>query len=240
MTANRPYELYFKAGATLSNVRMSVTRLAPVGNGLATTVLALAVAPVSETTFRGAAGTQFSPSSAFQAIAIPGRMLFDPANSSGITNSSQSAKVNAAATGSGFARRSLDFPGGFVPAWAEQRRQAVDLMGSFAFSAPPGGLPAVGGDTPIASVALTAGATPLNPNSDGLIDPSGASLPLTEGRVYADNAPSGGGYVNIVAKSQRGIYELKPSVFAPGNTADLRLDHVVLQRLAGPASGSAR
>jgi hypothetical protein len=232
VTANRPYELYFKAGATLSNVRMSVTRLAPAGNGLVTTVLALTVAPVSETQFRVAAGTQFSPSSSFQAIAIPGRMLFDGANAAGITNSSQSAKVNASASGSGFARRTLDFPGGFFLPGLSNGGRRVDLMGSFAFSAPPGGLPAVGGDTPIASVALTAGTTPLNSNSDGLIDPSGTSLPLTEGRVYGDNAPSGGGYVNIVAKSQRGIYELKPSVFAPGNTADLRLDHVVLQRLA--------
>ena len=131
------------------------------------TVLALAVAPVSETTFRGSGRHAVQPELCLPGDRHPGAYAVRPGElRSDITDSSQSAKVNAAATGSGSRCRTVDFPAGSA-ARAEQRRQARRRLARFRRSRlPPGGCRRRRADTPMASVALVGGTAPLNPDSD--------------------------------------------------------------------------
>ncbi len=232
----KSFELYFKAGAPLTQVRLSFRRdvANPAANTVAMSMANLTIVPVTSAQYFGAPGTPAAPNGSFQAIAFPGRMLLPAANDDDVTDSTQSAKVNIATSGSGVALKTVELPSAFRLPGTGAGGTDVDELARFRLSLPTGSSPGNNADTPLATVALVSGSgAPPPPASfdSRWVGATETSFPLTHGQVFIDGVGNGGNAINVLAKTRRGADQVTPALYATGATGGLRIDHVVLQRL---------
>jgi hypothetical protein len=233
---SKNFELYFKAGAPLSQVKLSFGRdvANPAGNTVTMTMSNLTIVPVTSDQYFAAPGTPAVPNGRFQAIAFPGRMLLPLANDDDVTDSTQSAKVNTTTSGAGVALKTVELPSAFRLPGTGAGGTDVDELARFRLSLPTGTSPGNNADTPLATVALVSGSgSPPAPASfdSRWVGATDTSYPLTHGQVFIDGVSNEGNAINVLAKSKRGADQVKPVLYATGATGGLRIDHVVLQRL---------
>ena len=222
----KSFELYFKAGAPLTQVRLSFRRdvANPAANTVAMSMANLTIVPVTSAQYFGAPGTPAAPNGSFQAIAFPGRMLLPAANDDDVTDSTQSAKVNIATSGSGVALKTVELPSTFRLPGTGAGGTDVDELARFRLSLPTGSSPGNNADTPLATVALVSGSgAPPPPASfdSRWVGATETSFPLTHGQVFIDGVGNGGNAINVLAKTRRGADQVTPALYATGATGGL-------------------